>query len=66
MMNMSRIVETIIGQLIERFHLQSIKAKDLWYLSAKVGRKILAHTICFMFNSIVNPEKPLALELLVD
>jgi Transposase DDE domain len=66
MMNMRRIVETMIGQLVDRFHIQSIKAKDLWHLSAKVGRKILAHTICFMFNAIVNPERPLALELLIN
>jgi len=66
MMNMRRTVETMIGQLVDRFNIQSIKAKDLWHLSAKVGRKILAHTMCFMFNLIVNPDKPLALELLID
>jgi hypothetical protein len=66
MMNMRRIVETMIGQLVDRFHIQSIKAKDLWHLSAKVGRKILAHTVCFMFNMLANPERPLALELLIN
>lgn len=66
MMNIRRKVETVIGQLVDRFHVQSIKAKDLWHLSAKVGRKILAHTVCFMFNIIENPDKPLALELLFD
>jgi hypothetical protein len=65
MMNMRRKVETVIGQLVERFNIQSIKAKDLWHLCAKVGRKILSHTLCFMFNKIVNPEKPLSLELLL-
>lgn len=66
MMKMRRIVETMIGQLVDRFQIQSIKAKDLWHLSAKIGRKILSHTVCFMFNSIVNPDRPLALELLID
>ncbi len=66
MMNMRRVVETMIGQLVDRFNIQSIKAKDLWHLSAKIGRKILAHTICFMFNKVINHEKPLALELLVS
>ncbi len=65
MMNTRRRIETVIGQLVERFHIQSIKAKDLWHLCAKVGRKILAHTVSFMFNKIVNPQKPLALEMLV-
>ncbi|MCX7338875.1 MAG: IS982 family transposase [Alphaproteobacteria bacterium] len=65
MMNIRRKVETVIGQLSERFRIQSIKAKDLWHLCAKVGRKILAHTVCFMFNKVENPDQPLALELLI-
>jgi len=66
MMNIRRKVETVIGQLVERFHIQTIKAKDLWHLCAKVGRKILSHTVCFMFNKVANPDKPLALELLLS
>ena len=42
-----RTIETVISQLADRFQIQSIKAKDLWHLSTKVGRKILAHTCCF-------------------
>ena len=63
MMNMRRKVETVIDQFVKRFHIQSIKAKDLWHLTAKVGQKILAHSVCFMFNKVINPEKLLALEL---
>lgn len=66
MMNVRRKVETVIGQLTERFQIQVIKAKNLWHLCAKIGRKILSHTVCFMFNQIENPEKPLALELLLN
>ncbi len=29
MMNMRRIVETMIGQLVDLFHIRSIKAKDI-------------------------------------
>lgn len=65
MMNMRRIVETTIGQLVTRFKIQAIRAKDLWHLSVKVGRKILAHTICFALNKTVNRENPLQLELLM-
>ena len=46
-MSIRRTIETVISQLADRFQVQSIKAKDLWHLSAKVGRKILAHTCCF-------------------
>lgn len=66
MMNMRRKVETVIGQLVDRFKIQAIKAKDLWHLKAKVARKILAHSVCFMFNQIINPDNPLQLEKLVD
>jgi hypothetical protein len=66
MMNMRRKIETVIGQLVERFHIQSIKAKDLWHLCTKVTRKILAHSVAFLFNQIQNPQKPLALEKLIQ
>jgi len=65
MMNIRRNVETMIGQLVDRFKIQSIRAKDLWHLSAKVGRKILAHTICFAINKTINANHPLQLERLV-
>lgn len=64
-MNIRRKVETVIGQLVDRFHIQKIRAKDNWHLMAKIGRKILAHTMCFLINKSVNPEKPLRLEDLI-
>ena len=65
MMDIRRLVETTIGQLVTRFKIQTIRAKDLWHLSVKVGRKILAHTICFAINKTVNVDNPLQLEYLV-
>jgi hypothetical protein len=64
-MDIRRKVETVIGQLAERFHIQAIRAKDTWHLMAKVGRKILAHTVCFFINQTVNPLAPLQLENLL-
>lgn len=49
MMNVRRLIETVFGQLTDRFNIQSIRAKDLWHLTAKVGRKVLAHTVAFFF-----------------
>jgi Transposase DDE domain len=40
-----RLVETVIGQLTERFAINAIKAKDFWHLQSKIARKLLAHTI---------------------
>lgn len=64
-MDIRRRVETVIGQLTERFQIQCIRAKDLWHLCSKVGRKLLAHTACFALNLKLNPDNPLQLELLV-
>lgn len=48
-MNVRRRIETVIGQLAERFKIQSMRVKDLWHVNVKVGRKILAHTMAFFF-----------------
>lgn len=64
-MDIRRKVETVIGQLTERFRIQCIRAKDLWHLCVKVARKFLAHTVCFMINQKLNPAEPLQLELLL-
>lgn len=49
-MNVRRRIESVIGQLVERFKIQSIKAKDVWHLATKTGRKVLAHTFAFLIN----------------
>ena len=45
-----RLVETVIGQLSERFHLQSVRARDLWHLTNRINRQLLAHTLAFWIN----------------
>nr|WP_100097169.1 IS982 family transposase [Candidatus Hamiltonella defensa] len=65
MMNMRRKIETVIGQFVEWFKIQSMRVKDLWHLKTKVARKILAHTFCFILNKIENHDKPIELELLI-
>ena len=64
-MNIRRKVETVIGQLVDRFQIQKIRAKDHWHLMAKIGRKILAHSMCFLINRSINTDKPLKLEALI-
>lgn len=59
-----RNIETVIGQLSERFNIQKVRARDLWHLSHRLMRKILAHNFCFILNKqLGNP--PLQFELLV-
>lgn len=61
-MNIRRLVETVIGQLTDRFKIQQIKAKDTWHLMAKIKRKILAHTICIAINKTINPHNWLQID----
>lgn len=58
-----RLVETVIGQLSQQFHIEKIRARDLWHLTSRIGRKILAHTVGMVVNKLLgNP--PLQFELL--
>ncbi|MBD2527795.1 IS982 family transposase [Nostoc sp. FACHB-133] len=45
-----RLIETVIGQLVERFNIEKIRARDMWHLTSRINRKILAHTLCFWLN----------------
>jgi Transposase DDE domain len=42
--NLRRRIETVFGQLVERFHAKKVWARDVWHLSSRWLRKILAHT----------------------
>ena len=64
LMNARRKIETVIGQLTERFNIQKVWARDLWHLTHRIGRKILAHTLCTILNKQLGNE-PLQLECLI-
>ncbi len=51
LMRIRRKIETVIGQLVERFKLQSIRAQNIFHLSAKIARKVLSHTFAFFLNN---------------
>ncbi len=40
-----RRIETVIGQLVERFNTRRVWARDAWHFYARLLRKILAHTV---------------------
>jgi hypothetical protein len=59
-----RTIETVIGQLAERFNAKRTRARDLWHLCHRLGRKVLSHTAAMVLNHRAgNP--PLQLDLLV-
>jgi hypothetical protein len=43
--NLRRRIETVIGQLTERFHIKRVWARDVWHFCSRLLRKVLAHTL---------------------
>src|SRR3954453_4285887 len=40
-----RRIETVLGQLAERFHAKRVRARDEWHLLARWLRKLVSHTL---------------------
>jgi IS5 family transposase len=58
-----RLIETVIGQLVERFSMEKVWARDLWHLTSRINRKLLAHTVGRWLNRL--SASPLRFEQLV-
>ena len=43
-------IETVFSQLVDRYHIKRVGAKDLWRLNSRLLRKALSHTIAFRLN----------------
>lgn len=59
-----RLIETVLSQLTERFHLAKVRARDLLHLTSRMERKLLAHTVAYALNRWLGKE-PLDFEGLV-
>jgi len=64
LMKVRRLVETVIGQLTERFHSEKVRARDTWHLTNRFIRKCLAHTVGVFLNHRLG-NQPLHFEALV-
>lgn len=42
-------IQTVFGQLVERFHAKRVWARDLWHLTSRWMRMFLSHTIAVFF-----------------
>ena len=47
-----QLVETVIGHLCHWFDIEHIRARDLWHLTSRVARKVLAHTVMSYLNHL--------------
>jgi hypothetical protein len=58
-------IETVAAQLVERYHLKRIWARDAWHLTSRVLRKILSHTLA-VFLCLERGHPPLQFARLLD
>jgi hypothetical protein len=54
----------VIAQLAERFHIEKVRARDVWHEASRFWRKLLAHTVCIKVSMDTGNE-PLQFEQLV-
>ncbi len=57
-------IDTVFGQLEERYHVKRVWAKDMWHLCSRLLREVLSHTLCLLLNQLQGNE-PLQLAQLV-
>jgi hypothetical protein len=57
-------IDTVFGQLVERYSVKRMWARDLWHLSSRLLREVLSHTLCVLLNQLQGNE-PLQLAELV-
>lgn len=60
-----KIVETVISQMSRIFNIQNFRVRDLWHLTNRITRKVLAHNLCTMIN-LKHGLNPLSIEPLVN
>lgn len=58
------LIETVQGQLAERYNIKRAWARDLWHLCHRIIRKILSHTVAVWVN-VTQGHQPLQLERLL-
>ena len=52
LMSSRHLVETVIGPLSERFHIEKVRARDNWHLANRFIRKVLAHTMRWFLGKL--------------
>lgn len=46
LINLRRRIETVASQLVERYRMKRVWARDVWHLTSRFWRKVLSHTCC--------------------
>ena len=54
-------IDTVFSQLTGRYSIKRVWARDLWHLASRLLRKVLSHTVAFLFDhQLGNPPLQLA------
>lgn len=59
-------IETVFGQIVERFHAKKVWARDVWHLTSRWLRKLLSHLIAVLFCQRLGLSPLRFSELLID
>jgi hypothetical protein len=57
-------IDTVFSQLVGRYSIKRVWARDLWHLMSRLVRKVLSHTVAFLLNHRMGNE-PLQLSKLL-
>ena len=57
-------IDTVFSQLVGRYCVKRVWAKDLWHLASRLVRKVLSHTVAFLLNHLLG-NQPLQLSKLL-
>ncbi len=58
-------IDTVFGQLTERYSIKRLWARDIWHLGSRLLRKVLSHTVAFLVGKQAGGS-PLQLARLLD
>jgi len=53
------------GHITERFHIEKVRARDIWHQFSRFWRKLLAHTVSIKL-SLIEGNEPLQFEHLIE
>ena len=57
-------IDTVFSQLVGRYSVKRVWARDMWHLSSRLLRKVLSHTVAFVLNHRIG-NQPLQLSRLL-
>ena len=58
-------IDTVFSQLVERYSVKRMWARDLWHQGSRLLRKVLSHTVAFLLNHLLG-NRPLQLAKLLS